>query len=272
MEAQSGGECGLHTTRGSPPLPRCPNPQNRRAAAVVAPPSMEGELGAFLFSAVWVMARARVVVANSGSNIGTLLMTLAQFRTAWPATPHLVDMDRVLSPKHLQFRLRFLCSVAFGNSGGVCGPLEPPTAASSHAPELIHAFLEGRRPRVGHFNWTVELSRQKDKWAGKERPRAAGNHESFTELRPGKPWAPHLRLAEPHCAHDEKWLCACVATNTSFELLTTGDNARPFAAPLGLADEISALVSRGLPLLPGWDAVVAPNPQCGSPSTAPEPC
>lgn len=69
------------------------------------------EVGAFLYAAMWTMARARVVVANSGSNMGNLIMSMAAIRTAFNATPILIDMDEAVSTKDL-FHGKYLCNLA----------------------------------------------------------------------------------------------------------------------------------------------------------------
>ena len=69
------------------------------------------EVGAFVFAAIWTLARARVVVANSGSNLGNLIMTLAGARTVFPYTPILVDLDGAVSTRDL-FHGRYLCNLA----------------------------------------------------------------------------------------------------------------------------------------------------------------
>ena len=86
---------------------------------------MDGmEVGAFLFSAMWSMARARVVVANSGSNLGNFIMSLAGVRTAFEPTPYIIDLDSAVSTKDL-FHGKYLCTLAPAHGTpahyGVCG-------------------------------------------------------------------------------------------------------------------------------------------------------
>ena len=71
----------------------------------------EWELGAFLFAAMLVMARARVIVANAGSNLGNLIMTLAGTRTAFEATPHVIDLDGTVTADAL-WQGKYLCNLA----------------------------------------------------------------------------------------------------------------------------------------------------------------
>jgi hypothetical protein len=88
------------------------------------------EVGAFLYSAMWIMARARVVVANSGSNLGNFIMSLAGLRTAFEATPYIIDLDSAVSTKDL-FHGKYLCNLAPSHGTparyGVCGPARAAT-------------------------------------------------------------------------------------------------------------------------------------------------
>lgn len=104
------------------------------------------ELGAFLVAGMWSMARARVIVSNSGSNLGNLIMTLAGVRTASVHTPHLIDLDGALSTQSL-FGGTYLCNLAprTGTPAryGVCGPISKvveskPPAARSIVPTGAH--------------------------------------------------------------------------------------------------------------------------------------
>ena len=82
------------------------------------------EVGAFLYAAMWTLAQARVVVANSGSNLGNLIMSLAGVRTAFNATPYIIDLDSAVSTKDL-FHGKYLCNLAPSHGTpakyGVCG-------------------------------------------------------------------------------------------------------------------------------------------------------
>ncbi len=85
-------------------------------------PQSELEPAAFLFSALSALSRARIVIANSGSNLGALLMTLAG---SWPAeaptTPHIIDLDRVLSAEALS-QGRYFCNITHARAQGLCSP------------------------------------------------------------------------------------------------------------------------------------------------------
>ena len=69
------------------------------------------EVGAFLLAALFSMARARVVVANSGSNLGNLMMSLAGVHTSFPSTPHIIDLDGTVTMDAL-FQGKYLCNLA----------------------------------------------------------------------------------------------------------------------------------------------------------------
>ena len=72
------------------------------------------ELGAFLVGGMTLMGQASVVVANSGSNLGGLLFTLASTQE-----PRLWDLDGHLGVDALTSGLYF-CDIEWGGRHGVC--------------------------------------------------------------------------------------------------------------------------------------------------------
>ena len=72
------------------------------------------ELGAFLIGGMTIMGQASVVVANSGSNMGGLLFTLAS-----TPEPRLWDLDGHLGVDALA-RGQYFCDIEWGGRHGVC--------------------------------------------------------------------------------------------------------------------------------------------------------
>jgi hypothetical protein len=86
----------------------------RRGARLSIHSFPQMELGPFLISAMSLLAKASVLIANSGSNMGSLLMTLAE-----PTSPKLHDLDGHLGPDALERGLYF-CDIEWGGRHGLC--------------------------------------------------------------------------------------------------------------------------------------------------------
>lgn len=119
MPLTAGIECGLPATQGRAALPRCWTAGSPRARTFFVGHDILPDEGSYLVAMLWAMGRARVIVSNSMSNIGALLLTFSIFRTEWQATPHFIDLDAKLSPSDVASG-RFFCEVAYG-SRALCG-------------------------------------------------------------------------------------------------------------------------------------------------------
>ena len=72
------------------------------------------ELGAFLFSAMSIVGQGTTIIANSGSNMGGLLFTLAH-----DLRPNLWDLDGHL-PSDALAGGRYFCDIEWGGRHGLC--------------------------------------------------------------------------------------------------------------------------------------------------------
>ena len=77
------------------------------------------DLGAFLFAGFLLVSRARVLIANSNSNLAVLIDTLSETHSLFPSTPILVDMDLRMTNAALQ-EGKYFCDPQWGSRHGLC--------------------------------------------------------------------------------------------------------------------------------------------------------
>ena len=102
----------------------------------------EPEIAASMLTTVWLMSRAPLIVANSASNIGSLILTMSATRSqGWErGHPHLIDLDEVLTEEVLWTQRGYACNLGYAQFTGACGP-----APESAARDLLTSAHEGRQ-------------------------------------------------------------------------------------------------------------------------------